>query len=401
MNLCEISVFSVLKTISNTENTEFSYFGKKPHKYFRQKNARKILSRRSAIKRAFPGQKFNLKGVFFMKLKNIFGAFAFLFVILGIFTNVQAQDSGYKISAPYTYKNLTIFLIHGKDQSAKKNILTLQEAMERKIFVVYETSNVNELAVENLSKEFDVFIQSGDIVKGGKQDRVLAISIIIPARSGRILIQAFCVESDRWTKRGDEETSKFSTSNDRIVTKGLKLAANKSRSQSEVWDKVEEAQEKLSQNVGGSVNSADSKTSLQLSLENKKVAATIDEYVKKLSQITAGKPDVIGYAFAVNGEINSADIYVSNALFKKLWLKMLKASAIEAVSESDKKKSAFEVKSGAVKTFLADAEKGKSEEKAVSNRVKVITRENKENVVFETRDEKQNAVIHKSYVKIQ
>src|SRR5688572_31326248 len=66
---------------------------------------------------------------------------------------------------------------------------------------VYETSDVNELAVENISRQFDVFIQSGDIVKGGKQDRVLAVSIIIAARSGRVKIESFCVESGRWEKQ--------------------------------------------------------------------------------------------------------------------------------------------------------------------------------------------------------
>ena len=40
-----------------------------------------------------------------------------------------------------------------------------------------------------------MFIQSGDIVKGGKQDRILSVSIMIPPLSGRILIEAFCVES--------------------------------------------------------------------------------------------------------------------------------------------------------------------------------------------------------------
>ncbi|MGH9820491.1 MAG: ARPP-1 family domain-containing protein, partial [Pyrinomonadaceae bacterium] len=130
-----------------------------------------------------------------MKLKKFFGAVVGLCLVLIITAGAMAQTSGYKISAPYTYKNLSIFLIHGKDASNKGNIITLQEAMERKLFVVYETSDVNELQVENLSKEFDVFIQSGDIVKGGKQDRILAVSIIIPARSGRVSIQAFCVES--------------------------------------------------------------------------------------------------------------------------------------------------------------------------------------------------------------
>src|SRR5919198_2157510 len=145
-----------------------------------------------------------------MKLRSIFGVCVALFIILGIFSRVQAQQSDYKISAPYSYKNLTIFLIHGKDESSKKNILTLQEAMEKKILVVYETSDVNELAVKNLSKTYDVFIQSGDIVKGGQQDRILAVSIIIPANSGRTSIQAFCVESGRWEKRRGEDSSKFS-----------------------------------------------------------------------------------------------------------------------------------------------------------------------------------------------
>ncbi len=335
-----------------------------------------------------------------MRLRSIFGVCAVaLVLILGMFGKAQAQTGDYKISAAYSYKNLTIFLIHGKNESSKENILTLQEAMEKKIFVVYETSNVNELAVENLSKEFDVFIQSGDIVKGGKQDRVLAVSIIIPARSGRVLIQAFCVESGRWQKRGDEEAGKFSSSNERVVTKDLKIAANKSRSQQEVWKEVSEAQDKLSQNVGGSVNSEASGTSLQLSLENKKVVATIDEYVKKLSQITEGKSDVIGYAFAINGEINSADIYVSNALFKKLWMKMLKATATEAVAEFNEKKISGEVKAETVKTFLTDAEKGKTEEQTVTNRMKVVSREDKDNIVFEARDEKEKVTIHKSYVR--
>jgi hypothetical protein len=336
-----------------------------------------------------------------MKLRSIFGACAFLFLTLGIFSKAQAQQSDYKISAPYSYKNLTIFLIHGKDASSKKNILTLQEAMEKKILVVYETSDVNELAVKNLSKQFDVFIQSGDIVKGGQQDRILAISIIIPANSERISIQAFCVESGRWQKRAGEDSTKFSTSNERVVTKDLKIAANKSRSQQEVWKEVSEAQDKLSQNVGGSVKAGVSETSLQLSLENKKVTEMADEYVKKLSQIIEDKSDVIGYAFAVNGEINSADIYVSNALFRKLWLKMLKATAVEAVAELDKKKSSNDAKADDVKTFLADAEKGKVEEQAVTKRVKVVSREDKENIVFEARDEKEKVVIHKSYVKKQ
>ena len=343
-----------------------------------------------------------LQKEFVMKLRSVFGIAAVLLLLIGSsIGTIHAQKSGYKISKPYTHKNLSIFLIHGKDQNTKNNILTLQEAMENKEFVVYETSDVNELAVENLSKKYDVFIQSGDIVKGGKQDRVLAVSIIIPANSGRILIQAFCVESGRWEKRGKEDSGKFSSSSERIVTKDLKLAANKSKSQQEVWNEVDKAQKKLSKNVGGSVNSDQSETSLQLSLENKKVRENIDKYVSTLDQIIEDKKDVIGYVFAINGKINSADIYVSNSLFKKLWLKMLKAAAIEAVANLDEKAKFTEINVSQIETFLSDAEKGKAKEEKVAKRTKVITREDENNVVFEARDEKQNVVIHKNYVKKQ
>ena len=334
-----------------------------------------------------------------MKLRSIFGVIAALSVFDVI---AAAQSPAYRLSAPYSHKNLTIFLVHGKDETSKTNILTLQEAMERQILRVYETSDVNELSVENISKHFDVFIQSGDIVKGGKQDRVLAVSIIIPARSGRIKIEAFCVESGRWQKRGNEDTGQFSSSNDRIVSKELKLAANGARSQQEVWTQVSEAQKKLERTLGAPVTNAASRSSLQLSLENGKVAATADEYVRRLANLIEGKSDVIGYAFAVNGEINSADIYVSNALFKKLWPRMLKAAAVEAVAEQNSRSSAAApARPDAVKAFLSDADKGRAEERAVSGSARIVTRDQKDSAVYEARDDKSKTVVHRAYVKKQ
>lgn len=334
-----------------------------------------------------------------MPLRNCAVACAAFLMLVGGSILAEAQSSGYKISEPVSYKNLSIFLIHGKDENTKGNILTLQEALDRKLFVVYETSDVNELEVENLSKEFDVFIQSGDIVKGGKQDRVLAVSIIIPARSGRVSIEAFCVESGRWTKRGNEESDKFTSSNDRIVTKELKIAANGERSQQEVWKQVSEAQSKLGKAVGGSVASTTSSSSLQLSLENRQVASNVDDYMRQLSGAINGKSDVIGYAFSINGQINSADIYVSNALFKKVWLKMLKAAATEAVASAHGVRLAEPAKADAVKTFIDDSERAAANEKSVGSGAELVTREDKDNVMYEARDAKTKAVIHKTYVK--
>src|SRR5262249_42685987 len=109
----------------------------------------------------------------------------------------QVAATNYTISGPYSHKNLTIFLLHGENQKAGKSPLTLQEAMAEKKVIVHETGNVNELSIENVSDE-EVYVQSGDIVKGGRQDRVLAMDLIVPPKSGKMPIESFCVEHGRW-----------------------------------------------------------------------------------------------------------------------------------------------------------------------------------------------------------
>src|SRR5437667_2442534 len=116
-----------------------------------------------------------------------------------LFAAPQAFSAEYQLSGPYTHENLLIYLIHGKQHAGKK-FLTLQEAMDQKKVVVYETGNVNQLAIENLSSE-EVYIQSGDIVKGGRQDRVFSDDVVLTSHSGKVSIESFCVEHGRWSKR--------------------------------------------------------------------------------------------------------------------------------------------------------------------------------------------------------
>src|SRR5262245_8864355 len=143
----------------------------------------------------------------------------------------QFAASNYIVSGPYSHKNLTIFLLHGADQRQDKTPLTLQEAMERKMVVVHETGDVNNLAIENLSDE-EVYVQSGDIVKGGRQDRVLALDLIVPPKSGKVQIASFCVEQGRWSGRGQEEVAAFAPTKKALSSKELKIAAKHSASQS-------------------------------------------------------------------------------------------------------------------------------------------------------------------------
>src|SRR5215213_1018788 len=181
-----------------------------------------------------------------------------LLLAVGLFINAVAQnpstngqdaaaESSYRLSGPYTHGNLTVFLVHGKDLT-NKTFLTLQEGLAQKKVRVYETKDVNELAIRNLSNQ-DVYVQPGDIVRGGDQDRMISVDFIVPPRSGRMPIAAFCVESGRWNKRGNEESASFSSSENSIATKDLKLAAKRANSQQAVWDNVKVAQDKLAANV--------------------------------------------------------------------------------------------------------------------------------------------------------
>jgi hypothetical protein len=90
---------------------------------------------------------------------------------------------------------------------------------------------------------------------------------------------------------------------------------------------------------------------------------------------------------------------VSNALFKKVWMKMLKAAATEAVAESRSVRLAAPVKADAVKVFIDDSEKARAKEENVAAGARLVTREDKDNVMFEARDERSKAVVHKSYVR--
>ena len=319
-----------------------------------------------------------------------------LLIAAGLFINAVAQNSGqyataesnYRLSGPYTHGNLTVFLVHGKDMT-NKTFLTLQEALAQKKVRVYETKDVNELAIRNLSNE-DIYIQAGDIVRGGDQDRTISVDFIVPPKSGRMPIAAFCVESGRWSKRGNEENASFSSSDNMIATKDLKLAAKRERSQEAVWKNVKAAQDKLAVNVTAAAPAMIQTSSFELTVENVKVKETTEAYVKALSGILRNKSDVIGYVFAINGHVNSADVYASRALFAKLWPKLLKASAVEAVAELNKDVEAKPVATEVVHTFLTDSEKGRAEAREVTRRVKVVTREDDNNIFFETQDRAAN-----------
>lgn len=299
-------------------------------------------------------------------------------------SNIHAATNELTISGPYQSKNLDIYLIHGKDRVENQNYLTLGEAMTSKKVTVHETSNVNQLSIENTSKSDYVYIQAGDIVKGGRQDRVFATDMILEPGSGKIDIASFCVEQGRWHKRERESVSQFSGSSKKLASRELKMATRLKKNQSDVWKEVRQTQDMLSKQLKKSVKAPSSGTSLQLTLENKSLNRLINTQKLELLPVIKGKQNVIGYAFAINGKINTADIYANEALFKKLWPKAVDAAVTESIGEYKKGSKHKTPTTAEIKQWLVESNKGKKQSKKIRQGLIQETTENNKNVRFDT-----------------
>jgi hypothetical protein len=267
----------------------------------------------------------------------------------------QASDAP-RVGSPQGHENLTVYFLYGSDAMPDAKVLSLPEALERELAVVHETSNVNLLAVENKSGEYELFIQSGDIVKGGRQDRMVQHDMLLPPKSGVVAMPAHCVEQGRWTNRGGEDARRFASSTKSAVGNEMKFA-NYSGQQSEVWKTVGENQTKINAGLmnGANVQAAASPTSFQLSLESPELLKKVAEYEAALKAAGEGRDDIVGVVFAVNGNVTGAEVYGANAIFRKAWPKLLNSAAVEAVAERTGKPAAAAPSARAVELFLASA----------------------------------------------
>jgi hypothetical protein len=324
-----------------------------------------------------------------------------------------------QVSGPIVHDNLAIYLVHGSGGGGAVP-LTLQEALAKGAVKVRETGSVNELTVENTGKD-EVYVQAGDIVKGGQQDRVLSVDLLLPPRSGEVSIAAFCVEHGRWTARGNEDVRQFSSAAAAMPSHEAKVAmrayavaaapspadapartmayaggAGVGQSQEQIWSSVRKTQDSLSRSVGAPVAAPASPSSLQLSLENEKLKQTQSAYIAALQGAGESGDDIVGYVFAINGKINSGDIYASNALFRKMWSKLLAANVTEAIGAKDAAGAAApSVKD--IEAFLAAASTGVKTERAINASVRLATRDGDASLYAETR-RADGSWVHRNYL---
>ncbi|MDW8344283.1 MAG: DUF6569 family protein [Verrucomicrobiae bacterium] len=295
------------------------------------------------------------------------------------------SPQNYRISGPYTHENLTLFLIHGSDASDTAHYVTLKNALADGKVVVHETGSVGELLIENLLEDKDIYIQAGEILRGGRQDRTIGVDVVVPAKT-KIPFPTFCVERGRWGQRPGEAVHWFSSSEHYLASKRLKLATKLYMSQPLVWQEVARTQDKLSHSTGGSVHSTRSPSSLELTMEHEKIVRRLEDYTQKFQSLVAEHPDAVGFAFAINGRLNSAEIYASHLLFANLWPKLIKSAAVEAVAEGVTQATKSVPTEGEVRTMLSDAGNASAESRHVTDRITLRTRRTPKTILFDTED---------------
>ena len=302
-------------------------------------------------------------------------------------------------------EHLSLFVLSGETAIPGKRYTTLSTAMKNKTVVVNETGSVNELSIDNNS-DAHVFIHSGDIVKGGKQDRTISYDVIVPPRAKNVALASFCVEQGRWKQRANETVTSFGSNTKMVSSRDLKLAARYEKDQAKVWSKVAEQKShlnnKLSQKNGYAVEVADStsNTSLQLALESESLEKEKELFYKALENAIA-VPNAMGYAYAINGEIYGVERYNNTALFKSLWEKLLESIIVEAISKEETTTYEQPTKQDVLAYMQAIKKNSKETLKKINSATnfKTVVNTKKGNLLFITEDVEKKDWVHRSFMK--
>ena len=126
----------------------------------------------------------------------------------------------------------------------------------------------------------------------------------------------------------------------------------------------------------------------------KETAAAVEDYLRGFDSAPTGES--VGVVWAINGRLSHADIYGSTALFRKVWKKLLRAAAFEAIGECAAKSEPTPRDIAEVSAWLEEASAAAAEEESLPPRTHLSTRKAKAQLRFETRDTTVAEPIHLS-----
>jgi hypothetical protein len=288
-------------------------------------------------------------------------------------------EGDWRLLDPISYENLSVFPVVSSREYDTSEFLTLEEGLTRGEVIVREQgaetmirdredrrgassgsgASVNQLVLINQSKR-PLLLLSGELVSGGKQDRVIAKDRIVAPGSVPLPLDVFCVEHGRWSAG-----AQF-TAADTIVHPSVREQAALKQQQTGVWASVvagssaprrsaAPAPRVGREDLAMAVETDAPTESYSKIYESRRVGPSVDALVseveRRFRKETSGlkSEQVVGVVIAYGGEVAWSDIFASGELFRHYWNKLLRSYAVEAVARPSLREKAS---IGDVREFL-------------------------------------------------
>ena len=224
----------------------------------------------------------------------------------------------------YEFKNLKIIPVRKKAGSGGgSDIISLSKALQQGLVTISErgsasTENVHWLRINNLSDK-SIFMASGELVTGGRQDRMFTKDTIVAPGSKDQYVPVMCVEEGRWS----DKEKKFAYAN--YANPRLRKVLDQSKNQVLIWKEI---YAQLDSNKIKSSTLAYNATRL-----DKKYMSLQEEYRQFfLDKIILRDSNVVGMICISGDKVIGSDIFDNEDLFYQQFEAMLFGYIEEAIN---------------------------------------------------------------------
>jgi hypothetical protein len=259
--------------------------------------------------------------------------------------------STYKALAPIRRNNLTIFPVVTDRSHDTSSFLTLDEGLRSGEVVVSEAgtlqplirgrvrpvpggAQVNRLMLVNNSTR-PLILLAGEILTGGKQDRVVGKDRIVPPESDPIDLAVFCVEPGRWVAT----KYNFGPFQTQMAQPSVRQSAMADQDQQKVWSRVHATGAAMAAVASPpAAREIESTSSYAGVMNNEEVKQRVEAVAAPLAQSyrevmrELRDRNAVGVVVAVNEQIIWADLFASTPLLEKYWPKLIRSYAAEALT---------------------------------------------------------------------
>lgn len=240
----------------------------------------------------------------------------------GAFAAPFELEPGITVLEPLSHGALSVYPLVQTERAAVPSgkYLSLKQGVATGVVTVSEMPNggdVNRLRVKNTSAQ-PLLLLSGEIVLGGKQDRVTSTDTVVEANSARV-VSVFCVEHGRWNGQAAfAGTGGFAEGK-------LRRLARYEKDQSGVWNHVAKKTAALKAS-----SSTGTYRAVATGKQGEEAMKPYREHIGAQMRAHPQAKSMVGLMTAVNGNILSIDVFDDPGMFSEYRAQLLDAAYLDA-----------------------------------------------------------------------